>query len=95
MKPETEQQLGQLLCYMASSARGLLDEPASYGPFRLIEAVSRIMEILEVEGSADEDLNRIRALIEKGKYLVMTDIDAFTKMLDQAVVGLAAWLDSK
>ena len=95
MKPETEQQLGRLLCYMAASARGLLDEPAAYGPFRLIDAVSRLIEILGAEGAVDEDLNRIRVLIEDGKYLVMTDMHAFTKMLDQAVVELAVWLDGR
>lgn len=95
MKPETGQRLGQLLCYMAASARGLLDEPAAYGPFRLIDAVSRLIEILETEGPADEHLKSIRVLIEDSKYLVMSDMHAFTKMLDQAVVELAAWLDGR
>ncbi|MEW6243745.1 MAG: DUF6092 family protein [Bacillota bacterium] len=95
MKAETKQELGQLLCYMASSARGLLDEPASYGPFRLIDAVSRLIGSLETEGVSDPELARIRTLIDEQKYLVMTDIHTFTEMLDAVVIELATWLDGK
>ena len=61
----------------------------------MIDAVSRLIETLQAEGPVDEGLGRIGSLIEEGKYLVMTDTGAFTKMLDEAVIELAAWLDSK
>jgi len=93
MKAQAYEYIGQLLCYMASSARGLLDEPAQYGPFRLIDAVSRLIEIMEAEGPEDEVLTNVRKSIENGKYLVMVDEDAFKKMLDDTVIALATWLD--
>jgi hypothetical protein len=36
----------ELIGYLITSARGLIDEPKSYGPFRLIEGVSRLCETL-------------------------------------------------
>ncbi|MEW5922242.1 MAG: DUF6092 family protein [Bacillota bacterium] len=95
MKPLTYENLGHLLCYLASSARGLLDEPAPYGPFRLIDAVSRLIKILEAEDPEDEVLVNIRTFIDNGKYLLMTDMDAFKKVLDDTVIALATWLDRK
>lgn len=67
MKEKSCCQIDQLICYMASSARGLLDEPASYGPFRLIDAAARLLEILEAEYPSDEELACIRLLINEKK----------------------------
>ena len=57
MKNLMYSKIGHLLCYMGSSARGLLDEPISYGPFRLIDGISRLIGILEEEGIIDEKLS--------------------------------------
>ena len=94
MKAQTYSQIGQLLCYMGSSARGLLDEPVSYGPLRLIDGVSRLIGILEEEGKIDEELSRIKGLIDQGKFLVMTDQDQFKNLLDEVVIALVDWLNS-
>ena len=95
MKTQTYLQIGQLLCYMGSSARGLLDEPASYGPSRLIDGVSRLIGILEEEeGIIEEELSRIKRLIDQGKFLAKTDQDQFRNLLDEVVIALADWLNN-
>ena len=82
----------KLVCYMASSAHNLVGEPPLYGPFRLVDASSRLIEILEDEGAADEALLKARDLIEEKKYLVMQDEKAFLEFLNELVMGLAEGL---
>jgi hypothetical protein len=79
----------KLLCYMATSARNLVGEPPMYGPFRLVDASSRLIDILERQGVDDGTLMEARALIEEKKYLVMNDEDAFVEFLDDLVMLLA------
>ncbi len=78
----------KLICYMATSACNLVDEPPLYGPFRLIDASSRLIDILEIEGAIDQTLIEARDLIEEKKYLVMTDEKAFNNFLDELVLKL-------
>lgn len=70
--------------YLVASARDCLDEPLIYGPFRMIEGVSRL-----IGGGAgragtggEAFLDRIGATIEKEKYNVMADRGAFARWLD-------------
>jgi len=93
MKVQTYSKLGQLLCYMGASARGLLDEPAFYGSLRLIDGISRLIGILEEETIIDEELLRIKKLIEQNKFLVKNDQDQFRNMLDEVVIALLDWLN--
>ncbi|HHY95535.1 MAG TPA: hypothetical protein GX513_11095 [Firmicutes bacterium] len=87
---ELEKQLFELLCYLSVSARNCVDETKLYGPLRLIEAVSRIIDIMAGAGMGSESLGAIRERIEGAKYLVMTDVPAFVKMLDDVAEALAA-----
>lgn len=82
----------KLLCYMATSARNLVGEPPMYGPFRLVDASSRLIDILEQQGVDDSTLMKARDLIEEKKYLVMNDEDAFVEFLDELVMLLAKGL---
>jgi len=76
----------KLFCYMITSARGCVEEPKPYGPFRLIDSVERIITLLDNEGLADDFLKKERAKIEENKYLVMQDEKGFTKFLDELVI---------
>ncbi|MDH5695374.1 MAG: DUF6092 family protein [Dehalococcoidia bacterium] len=76
----------KLFCYIITSARGCLDEPKLYGPFRLVDSVERLITLLDSEGLADDFLKKERAKIEKNKYLVMQDEKGFTKFLDELVI---------
>ena len=84
---ELYRELMDLMGFMITSARGLLDEPTLYGPFRLIDGASKMCAIMEnnVEGN-NEFLRRLRNKIDEGKFSVMTDVDAFKLMLDEVVL---------
>jgi len=70
-----------LLAFLVTSARGCVDEPKLYGPFRLIDGASRLIGILEEAHMADEFLVKVRREIDEGKYL-MDDESKFIKFLD-------------
>lgn len=75
-----------LLCYVLTSARGLMDEPKMYGPFRLVDTASRLILILEGQSMADEFLKREREKIDKGKYSVMESEERFREFLDELIL---------
>lgn len=87
-KDNLRQSVHKLICYMATSACNLVDEPPLYGPFRLIDASSRLIDILENEGATDQTLIEARELIEEKKYFVMTDEKAFNDFLNELVLKL-------
>jgi len=80
-------ELFELTGYMLTSARGLLEEPEMYGPFRLLDGVSRLCGIIEKEDSGyGVFFSELKAKIDEKKYTVMTDEDAFIRMMDDAVL---------
>lgn len=85
---ELKSKAHKLICYMATSACNLVGEPHLYGPFRLVDAASRLIDILEEEGAVDHNLLEARSIIENSKYLVMNDEKAFTQFLNELVLKL-------
>jgi hypothetical protein len=85
-KEELRYDLLKLFCYMITSARGCVEEPKLYGPFRLIDSVERIITLLDNEGLADDFLKRERAKIEENKEILMQDEEGFIKFLDELVI---------
>jgi len=84
-----------LLAFLVTSARNCVEEPKLYGPFRLIDGASRLIEILEGAGIADEFLVEMRGKIDGGKYSVMGDKDEFIKFLDDLTLDFADKLKSE
>lgn len=79
----------ELIAYLLTSARNLMDEPALYGPFRLLDGVSRLCDLLEISGHTDSDfLLNLKKKIDEGKYSVMTDVDSFVALMDEAVLDI-------
>lgn len=76
----------ELLCYILTSARGLMDEPKMYGPFRLVDTASRLISILEKHGMADNFLKREREKIDEGKCSVMESEEKFREFLDELIL---------
>jgi len=89
-----EDKIFELVSYMVTSARNLLEEPARYGPFRLVDAVSRLIEILEEAGSSSERLNAIREKIDSGKYSAMGTEEEFEEFLESAVFVVVDAIDN-
>ena len=98
LPPRLDDGLFDLIGYLLTAARGLLDEPADYGPFRLVEGASRLCGLMADADSRHRDfLNRLKGIIDTDKFTVMTDRDAFLKLLDRVVMeytrGMKAALD--
>ncbi len=85
---EREARAFELVGYMLTSARNLLDETPAYGPFRLIDAASRVIGVLADANEASPRLSVLRERIDEGKYVVMSDSAAFRTFLDELVLLL-------
>jgi heme-degrading monooxygenase HmoA len=85
--PAREDAVFELALYLVASARDCLDEPLVYGPFRMIEGVSRLIERL---GGEDEFLRSSKDTIDREKYNVMAAREAFAAWLDELLRGFSA-----
>ena len=88
-----EQKLFDLVGYMATSGRNLIDETPMYGPFRLVDAASRLIGILEQEDIASARLSTLRERIDAGKYTVMADTEEFVRYLEGVVDTIVDHID--
>jgi len=92
MENGLERGIFKLLCYMIVSARNLDQETKMYGPFRLVDAASRLIEILEESGIGDEFLSQVRSMIEANKHKVTTDKGGFVAFLDDLALKMVGRL---
>ncbi len=79
----------ELLSFLITSARGLIDEPQIYGPLRLLDAAAKLINIMEKEGRLTDELREIRQLILEKSDLVIRDEKAFIEFLDELSLKLA------
>jgi hypothetical protein len=84
----------ELAAFLATSARGCIDEPPLYGPFRLIDALSRLIDLPKYATCLKDDdfLRKIKAEIDEKKFSVTSDTDEFQKMLDSVVLQVTRHL---
>jgi len=92
MEDKLEKEILELICYIIVSARNLDQETKMYGPFRLMDTASKLIEILEKNGIYNEFLSQVRTIIEANKYKVMTDREEFVSFLDDLVLKIVAKL---
>lgn len=88
-----EERVFELVGYMVTSGRNLLTETPLYGPFRLVDAASRLISMLEEEGVGSDRLQAMRTEIDAGKYSVMSDVEEFESFLDSLVDTLVDHAD--
>jgi hypothetical protein len=75
----------RLATCLVTAARDVVEEPAIYGPFRMIDAVDRL-----IAGSFDDDfLSEIQPELERETQKVMTDREAFVAWLDDLAARFA------
>jgi hypothetical protein len=74
----------EILTYLATSARGTIDEPRLYGPLRLMEAANRMIHLMEQLGLSDPDLDTLRHRIVSEAMVISTDEAACIKLTDEA-----------
>ena len=83
-----------LLSYLAVSARGCVDEPPLYGPFRLVDAMSRLMQILESAGLSGEGWAELGAYVDENKYAVIDEAADSRAFLDELVARVVSLLEA-
>jgi hypothetical protein len=83
--------LFELALFLATSARNCIDEPPLYGPFRLLDALSRLSDFPEHASclEADPFLHEVKTFVDEKKFLVMSDVEGFTKAADELVKRFA------
>lgn len=85
---QLEPRIFELICFMISSANGLVRETKTYGPLRLLDSASRLISILK---ESDLDSPRLRAIqeqIEKGKLTLMESEEHYSTFLQELVMLL-------
>jgi hypothetical protein len=75
----------RLATFLVTAARDVIDEPAIYGPFRMIDAVDRLM----ANEFDDDFLSAMQPKLENDKYKVMSDREAFVASLDELAEAFA------
>jgi hypothetical protein len=83
--------LFEIALFLVTSAQGCLNEPPLYGPFRLLDAFSRLAEFPDyaTELKSDTFLKEMKAIVDEKKFLVMYDVDGFKKAVDEVVKKFA------
>jgi len=86
-KSNGDKYLFDLAVFLATSARGCVEEPHLYGPFRLVDALSRLIELPKYATCIKEDkfLAKMKRVIDEKKFLVVSDREAFKAFLDSLV----------
>ncbi|MGQ9759466.1 MAG: DUF6092 family protein [Candidatus Methanomethylicaceae archaeon] len=89
-KPTANDYLFELALFLATSAQGCLNEPPLYGPFRLLDALSRLIDLPEYGDGVSKDtfLKELKAFVDAKKFLVMHDVEGFKKAIDEIVQRL-------
>ena len=90
----SEEDAFELLAFLITSARGCINEPETYGTFRLIDAASRMIGFVLESGQA-EDAEFLRGLkdeIDQRKLWLMTDEEAYFQFLRDVTRKIARQL---
>jgi hypothetical protein len=87
----------EVAVFLATSAQGCLNEPPLYGPFRLLDALSKIADLPDYATGLTPDpfLKEIKAIVDEKKLLVMYDVEGFKKAIDEKVEKFARELKAR
>jgi hypothetical protein len=89
-KAVLQEELFHLTAYLITSARGLYEEPADYGVFRLLDAAGRLLEIMEDNGLLDDPfLGELKQMVDEERAGSMDD-ERQRQSLDEMVQRIAA-----
>jgi hypothetical protein len=79
----TEAEAVEILALLITSARTQMDEPAHYGPLRLLTATERLSGMV-IERSSDKSKSFLQDAIDKipDMHMSMSDVENYTASLD-------------
>jgi hypothetical protein len=60
-----------LVGFLLSSSHGLYDEPPSYGPFRLLDAAARMLEVMQAHDLSDAFLQELKSALDQERFGAM------------------------
>jgi Family of unknown function (DUF6092) len=89
MPADGDRGLFEFVLYLVSCSRLSLEEPPIYGSFRLIEGASRLIEMLDPEGT-DAFLSDARRRIEEHKLMMVDRHEEYTAFLDDLLRDVVA-----
>jgi len=95
MNETFKEQIFGLVCYMLTSACNLVNETKSYGPFRLIDAASRLITFLSENNISSPSLEKIQEKIEQGKYKVLEGDSQFSAFLNDLVLYTVSVIENQ
>ncbi len=85
-----EEQLYDLLAYIASASKEMYMDPQIYAPLRLLTVMLRLIEMLKEEKELDQDfLKELKQMIEDNQFLLSRDGEKFEEFLDKLVIKIA------
>ena len=92
MSRSGERDFLELVAFMLVSSRNLMTEPPRYGPLRLIEAMRRLIEVLERRGIATAFLREIGTSASEMPTRLMRSEQEFVSALDDLVESVSTRL---
>lgn len=79
----------QYMSYIISSAKGCLKEPKIYGPFRIVDSIEVLINLLEKNNiNVDNEIKTIAKNIHNKKLSFMEDENEFVQMLDEVTIDI-------
>jgi len=83
-----EDRIFELSLYLLTSARGCVGEPHIYGPLRLVEGISRLVDIYSQTDDFRPDpfLQKAKKEIDENKYQVMASEEDFIAFMDKLII---------
>ena len=96
-KHATEEAIFEFATFLVTSARGLFEEPQIYGTFRLLDALTRLVEMCRRFEwyTPDPFLEQVQRRIEENSGRVMSDVDGYRKFVDELVRDFARELKKR
>lgn len=88
-----EEEAVELLALLITSARIQMEEPANYGPLRLLTATERLSGmILERSSAKSRDFLQENIKLIPEMHLAMSDVETYSAALDERCRAVAACL---
>lgn len=88
MDQPLKDELTALVIFLLASAHGLYEEPASYAPFRLLDAAGRLIEAMEKHGMDISRLEEAKRGIDEQRFKSM-DSESLRPFLNEILIELS------
>lgn len=89
-----QDELFLLVGFLLTSACNLYDEPAGYGPFRLVDAAGRLIHFLQARGPSDPFLQELEQAIDRERFGNSND-QQLRAVLDELVLRYTSELKKR